>query len=296
MPSPSPRRRRSLTPSSTPAPAPPEARDGAALPRDVLFDVFLRLGPREIMRGAERACTGWRRAAVEEPALWRRVDMTAVPTLSRRRWQAMSRAAVDRGAGQCEAFSGPCDDDLLLYLVERAPSLRSLHLSHDNVSKIALNVEILERLPLLEDVEISLSYFSDYVSQKLFESICQACPGLKKLRMSFDVCHDSNYYDDYMDSYVGDAYTIPVMCELRSLELLCYDLTAAGLTAILDNCPLLETLNISSGNIIIMDEELQAKCARVKNLTLPCYSDDEYYEEYDPDQGFELDSDDEFYY
>lgn len=99
-----------------------ETRDWAALPRDVLLDVFLRLGSsREIMRGAELACAPWRRVAVDEPALWRRVDMATVRLWSPG-WREMVRAAVDRSAGQCAAFAGPADDDSLLYLVERYPS------------------------------------------------------------------------------------------------------------------------------------------------------------------------------
>jgi hypothetical protein len=50
--------------------------------------------------------------------LRRRVDMVTVSTWSAA-GRAMARAAVDRGEGQCEAFSGPFDDDLLLDLVER---------------------------------------------------------------------------------------------------------------------------------------------------------------------------------
>jgi len=103
------------------APAPGEARDWAALPQDILLAVFLKLGPLEIMQGAELVCTAWRRVAVDEPILWRRVDMGTVTTWSAA-GRAMARAAVDRGEGQCEAFSGPCDSDLLLCLIERYQS------------------------------------------------------------------------------------------------------------------------------------------------------------------------------
>ncbi|XP_034599441.1 uncharacterized protein [Setaria viridis] len=57
---------------------PPAARDWAGLPRDVLCIVFLKLGIREIMRGAEFACTAWRRVALKEPALWRRIYMPTI--------------------------------------------------------------------------------------------------------------------------------------------------------------------------------------------------------------------------
>jgi hypothetical protein len=92
--------------------------DWAALPRDILLAVFLKLGPREIMEGPELACTSWRRVAVDEPMLWRRVDMGTVLAWSAG-GRAVARAAVDRGAGQCESFTGHCDHDFLLYMVER---------------------------------------------------------------------------------------------------------------------------------------------------------------------------------
>jgi hypothetical protein len=72
------------------------------------------------MLGAEFVCTTWRRVAVGEALLWRRIDMgidkISVFHPARR---AMARAALDRSAGQCEAFWGSCDSEMLLYLVGR---------------------------------------------------------------------------------------------------------------------------------------------------------------------------------
>ncbi|TVU43210.1 hypothetical protein EJB05_09657, partial [Eragrostis curvula] len=120
MPSSSRRRRRRKNKPPSPA---SEARDWASLPRDILVDVFLRLGPcSQIMRGAERACMAWRRVAVDEPLLWRRIDVATLPLWSGlwlRKGRAMAvRAAVDRSGGQCESFYGNVDDESLLYLVE----------------------------------------------------------------------------------------------------------------------------------------------------------------------------------
>ncbi|TVU43208.1 hypothetical protein EJB05_09655, partial [Eragrostis curvula] len=293
MASPPPRRRRCLM---EPAPAPPETRDWSALPGDILFAVFLKLGPREIMRGADKVCAAWRRGAVGEPALWRRVELTTVPE-----WKAMACAAVDRAAGQCEAYRGPCDNDFLLYLVERATSLKSIRLSHDE-SRVVLNVEQLNKLPLLEDVDISVTHFSNGASRNLFQSVCRACPRLKELRMCFNLNRDSKYNDGDLIGFYQEKYAIPVMCELRSLELLGYYLTVTGLTAILDSCPVLESLNVPGGDYLItsrMDEELRAKCAKLKNVTLSFDSDEESCEEEeecDLEDGYESEPyDDSFY-
>jgi hypothetical protein len=107
-------RHRAEPPSHSPAPS--EPRDWAALPQDILITVFLKLGPREIMLGAEFVWTTWRRAAVGEALLWRRIDLTSFFHPAR---SAMVRAALDRSAGQCEAFCGSCDSEMLLYLVGR---------------------------------------------------------------------------------------------------------------------------------------------------------------------------------
>ncbi|KAF8662524.1 hypothetical protein HU200_056119 [Digitaria exilis] len=86
-----------------PAPAtilPPAARDWAALPSDIVLDVFLRLGPHEVMLGAEQACKPWRHVALEEPMLWRRVGLDKDYT-DKRVKQEMLYVALDRAKGQC---------------------------------------------------------------------------------------------------------------------------------------------------------------------------------------------------
>ncbi|CAL5010838.1 unnamed protein product [Urochloa decumbens] len=268
MPCSSPRRCRPKPAHPPAAAGAAAARDWASLPRDVLSAIFLRLGPcREIMRGAEFACAAWRRAAVEDPGLWRRVDIDVFVLAAaglRKGWRAMLRAAVDRGAGRCEHFSGPCDEELLLYLVERANSLKSLHLLCLHVPNEVLNAAV-KKYPHLEDLELK---FVRFPSDNMLISVCQACPRLKKLNLYFSQCSDDGQL--VLEIIKGG---IPMMSELLSLELFLCDLTNEGLTSILDNCPLLESLYITgSFDYYGMDEELQAKCSRVKNLTLPIYS------------------------
>ncbi|PAN33998.1 hypothetical protein PAHAL_6G062800 [Panicum hallii] len=242
------------------------ARDWASLAPDILITVILMLGPAEIMRGAERAFSSWRRVAVDDPALWRRIDMGTEVLPFSSGGRAAAHAAMDRAAGECEAFSGPCDNHLLFCLVRRAPSLKVLHVKHLYAQNKVLN-SVLNRLPLLEDIEISPS-FASTPSENLLQSVCKDCPRLKKLRLN---CSES------FDFHNGNGVALEIihggiapMHDLRSIELLHCDLTTQGLRAILDNCPLLETLHITGflvgGKI---DEKLRRKCARVKDLTLP---------------------------
>ncbi|RLN05260.1 putative F-box/LRR-repeat protein 9 [Panicum miliaceum] len=84
-----------------------EARDWASLPRDVLVAVFGKLDHIEILTGAGQACRSWRRAAREDPSLWRRVDMRGHDDLFNQvNLHGMAQAAVRRANGQCEAFWG----------------------------------------------------------------------------------------------------------------------------------------------------------------------------------------------
>ncbi|KAL6659444.1 hypothetical protein ACP70R_003484 [Stipagrostis hirtigluma subsp. patula] len=234
---------------------PPAARDWAGLPHDILLSVFLELGPCEIMRGAEHACTAWRRVAVGEPALWRRVNMAGDPPCP----AARLRAVVDRSAGQCVAFSGCCHDDAtLLHLVERSPSLKTLRLLDADAFDIALD-EAIEKVPMLEHLEFSLENLSSYHYEKMLESVCQACPNLNKLKMSL------HSYSTTKGIFDEKKSPIPVMRHLLSLELTACTFSVTKLMAIIDNCPQLESLFITCGRF----EELQAKYTRVKILPVP---------------------------
>ncbi|GJN39446.1 hypothetical protein PR202_gb28567 [Eleusine coracana subsp. coracana] len=270
MPASSCHRNKPCSPVSTPV----EARDWTSLPHDILVDVFQRLGPcYEIMWGTERACKAWRRAAISEPLLWRHIDISTGSQRSQCQ-PTMACAAVDRSRGQCEAFCGPVDMDTLLYLVERAPLLKSLHLSTSCKVDNEIFTMALKKLTILEDLEISASYSRE----NLLKYVCQACPQLEKLRVT--LIDDIDYGSDgssYMEFSDGGFCEISTMCKLRSLKLLDFELTMEGLTTILDNCPILESLHITGSILDIqeMDEDLQVKCARVKNLILPV-DDDKY--------------------
>jgi hypothetical protein len=101
-----------------------EWRDWASLPRDVLCIVLGRLRQTDILRGAGLVCSHWRRAALEEPRLWRHIDLGDGVMPPWREplpagWKAMARVAVDRSAGRCKSFVGYVDADVLVHLANR---------------------------------------------------------------------------------------------------------------------------------------------------------------------------------
>ncbi|KAL6596946.1 hypothetical protein ACP70R_047080 [Stipagrostis hirtigluma subsp. patula] len=55
---------------------PPSGRDWAGLPPEMISHVFHMLDPVELLLGGAAAvCRSWRRAARDEPELWRRIDV-----------------------------------------------------------------------------------------------------------------------------------------------------------------------------------------------------------------------------
>jgi hypothetical protein len=122
-------------------------------------------------------------------------------------------------------------------------------------------------LTFLEDLEISPSYFS----MMKFESVCQACPHLKSLKLRLHMPF----------GYGSDKLAVPMLWELQFLQLTDCEISSDGLKKILDSCPVLESLHITSSLIgTEMDDEVRGKCTRVRNLTLPDYDPDEEYDEY----------------
>ncbi|CAO1944790.1 unnamed protein product [Urochloa humidicola] len=168
-------------------PSPPDSRraDYSALPRNVLLDIFSRIPHADILRGVGLVCAPWRRLAVAEPALWRHIDLSADEDKidwekdAPAEWRAMARAAVDRSAGQCESFRGRADPDFLVYLADRSPSLRSLHVTSRIFWWETLIEGVVKKLPLLERLVLSRGRF--YFSAEMMRAFLDHCPHLELL-------------------------------------------------------------------------------------------------------------------
>ncbi|RLM86473.1 F-box protein SKIP19-like [Panicum miliaceum] len=87
------------------------SRDWAAgLPPELISCILHRLDSIQITLGADfRVCRPWRRAARDEPELWRRIDMRGHGVLSDRSLVDLNQMAVDavrRSRRRCQAFWG----------------------------------------------------------------------------------------------------------------------------------------------------------------------------------------------
>ncbi|CAO2209849.1 unnamed protein product [Urochloa humidicola] len=247
-------------------------RDWAdGLPADVVLAILHRLDHIDILTAADNVCRSWRRAARDEPSLWRRITMRGQKGIARRINRCgMACEAVRRAARECEAFCGEYagDDGFIVYLTEQAPYLKSLRLISCNGVTNEGVAEAVKELPLLEEPEISLC--ENVGGSEVFEVVGIVCPQLKHFRLC------KKLFDVRVRNKDNDVHGIANMHGLRSLQLFSNLLTNKGLETILDNCPHLESLDIRHCFNIDMDETLLLKCARINTLRIPDDPIDDY--------------------
>jgi hypothetical protein len=148
-------------------------------------------------------------------------------------------------------------------------------------------VNLAKKCPLLEEIECS--YYK--MTADFFRYIGHVRPELKRLRIHMEDWYDSDQVrreieEDYRRS-LGyeeetedeeseedwevrqneDAFAIAEsLHELRVLQISGNSLTNKGLYAILDGCPHIECLDISECGHVCVNDELKARCARLKHF------------------------------
>jgi hypothetical protein len=132
-------------------------------------------------------------------------------------------------------------------------------------------VAVGKRSPHLEELELTTC--STKISMK---AVGQAFPQLKRLKLNnrwFDVqCEES--FDNHRALDIASS-----MPELRHLQLFANRLRSNALTAILDSCHHLESLDLRQCFNVLIDAELRAKCGRLKDVKLPKDSASDYEHE-----------------
>ncbi|PKA63981.1 Putative F-box/LRR-repeat protein 23 [Apostasia shenzhenica] len=247
-----------------------EKRNWAELPRDVLTVIFKKIAAIEVLMSAQFVCKPWQQVWCidmrNHADLFSKIDLVS-----------MAKEAVNRSRGHLEAFYAENfgSDELMLYIAERTTILRSLRLiSVHFVSDEALS-QALKRFPLLEELEITLSYFSDEV----LKVVGPACRQLKRFQLNtwpLNISDDDSDSDFEIDRDSEALELAKHMRQLRRLQLFGSRLTNVGLLAILDSCPYLEHLDIRRCLFLDYDESLKKKCAKIKELKLPNDSVDDY--------------------
>lgn len=129
-----------------------------------------------------------------------------------------------------------------------------------NVSDEGLT-EVAEKLPLLEELDISIGN----LSKDPLEAIGRSCPGLKSLKFNMEGYRRPHIECD--EEAFAIAKTMP---ELRHLQLFGNKLTNLGLVAILNGCPKLESLDLRQCFNVNLEGTLGKRCAeQIKDLRRP---------------------------
>ncbi|XP_058768656.1 putative F-box/LRR-repeat protein 23 [Vicia villosa] len=251
------------------------------LPRDITKNILQRLGTLEIVTSASVVCPLWWNIC-KDPLMWSTIDMFTGITIDEitdlfqpdsyfenfSRLEKICRYAVDRSYGHLKDIyiNKFGTDDLLCHIAQSASHLRSMRLEKCYDISTAAFYQVVKNHPFLEELDI---FHSFYEETEFFEHIGQSCPVLKSLKFS--------PYIETLDSKSDDvAFTIAkTMPKLRHLAILNNGLTNNGLLAILDGCPLLESLDVRGCLYLDLDGSLNQRCSeQIKELRFPSDSID----------------------
>ncbi|XP_010688530.2 putative F-box/LRR-repeat protein 23 [Beta vulgaris subsp. vulgaris] len=235
------------------------------LPNDVWSLIFSKLYTTDIIENVQKVCMLFRKLC-KQPCLYKIINMTLsyanMHLMSNA--NAMTRFAVDRSSG-CLVdiyLEYVCDDNTLMYIVERSKNLKHLRLGHNvNVSDKGL-LEAIKKLPILEEMEIC-TYCDGTI-----EAIGHTFPSLKSFSLNGIGCN--SFFNNIF--YVGNEQALPIaknMPNLRKLQVIGNLMTNTGLEAILDGCPLLEYLDLRACFCIDLSGELGKRCGKIKKLRKP---------------------------
>uniref|UniRef100_A0A0D3E087 F-box domain-containing protein n=1 Tax=Brassica oleracea var. oleracea TaxID=109376 RepID=A0A0D3E087_BRAOL len=215
-----------------------ECINWADLPSELTLSILSRLDTIDILENAQKVCTSWHRVC-KDPAMWRKI---VIPRdigdlVYDLKYVAMCRHAVDRSQGGLVEidiwYIGT--DSLLNYIADSFPSLEELE-----VPRCRLMVDFLK-------------------------VVGQSCPNLKTLKLYCEAFMRPRFvYDDFA---LAIAETMP---GLQFLQLVGDLLSDIGVSAILDNCPNLEHLDLRLCFNIKFAGDLEKQCSeRIKVLRRP---------------------------
>ncbi|KAJ7969049.1 F-box protein [Quillaja saponaria] len=248
-----------------------QTRNWLELPQEVTSMILSKLGAIEILESAQKVCSQWRSIS-KDPLMWRTIDMRNLGDLHDMPYnlEKMCRHAIDRSCGQLvdinvEYFG---TDELLEYITNSSSHLRRLRLVCCYYISDEGLIEIVAKLPLLEELDISIHN----LSKEPLEVVGRCCPLLKSVKLNNQGYQHPSYEDD------GDAFAIAQnMSKLRHLQIFGNKLTNYGLQAILDGCPHLESLDLRQCFNVSLEGDLGKICAeQIKVLRLPDDSTDDY--------------------
>lgn len=249
------------------------------LPEDVWFMILSKLKTIDIIENAQKVCMLFRKLC-KQPAMFKIIDMFLPDAFMDLPCDlnVMTRFAVDRSAGGLIGISLEqlCDDDTLMYIVERSKNLKRLVLQHYVYVSDKGLIEAVKKLPTLEELQLIICKFCD----DAVEAVGHACPSLKSFSLNQVASKNPEFAEFGDQEACAIARSMP---QLRHLQLIGSDMTNEGLKAILDGCLLLESLDLRGCFHINLSGDLGRRCERIKRVRYPNDSTEDYaWQVYNP--------------
>ena len=142
-------------------------------------------------------------------------------------------------------------------------------------------IAAIERLPQLEELDLTLCYFTI----RIFKVLRGFCPQLTSLKWNCKYRRVTTIEPDDEYELNKEALTIAeTLGRLCHLQLIGNTMTNRGLEAILNGCPNLESLDLRRCLNLNLNGELGTRCVeQIRNLRLPYDSMEDYPYPADPD-------------
>ncbi|KAK6932121.1 Leucine-rich repeat [Dillenia turbinata] len=201
-----------------------EVRNWLELPSDVTCLILKKLGTVEILTSAQRVCKLWSTLLLAN--LYSSFQLTLVLDAKQCHFPSVSKhALIFKAVLTC-----------YLDMQELTSNLKRLRLVSCCISDEGLS-DAAKKLPLLEDLEISLCFL--LFTRESLEVVGRCCPRLRTLKYN-----KRGYRQPCVECDEEALAIAESMLELHYLQLFGNKLTNDGLQAILDGCPHLEYLDL----------------------------------------------------
>ncbi|CAK8566637.1 unnamed protein product [Lathyrus sativus] len=202
------------------------------LPRDLTENILHRLETIELLTSACHVCTSWWNIC-KDPHMWRTISMThyCISRISEDNLEMFCRNAIERSCGQLESIDIEhfATDDLLAYIADSSGHLRHMRISMCGMLSDKGFIESIKKLPYLESLDISF----DYLSKDSLKAVGRYCPLLQTL-----ICNTTDFDNGVL---FASGETMPGLLHLKMFGVMP---TEDGLFAILNGCPVLESLDL----------------------------------------------------
>ncbi|KAJ4808991.1 F-BOX WITH WD-40 2 [Rhynchospora pubera] len=266
-------------------PKPPtDERDWAGLHPDALMVIFDKVGMHEVLLRTSKVCHPWRKAARDDPLLWKVIDMSKKctdcfidhefdcieATVNVEKVIAnVVKNAVNFGGNNVQQLSiGYFSDEdllenLLEYIAERARLLKNI-----SIVCFTFNERMAMALGKLKQLEELAIVWSRMPSGFMMRAIGSECPQLKCLKLESPF-NRRIYSNKSLWNILGIPQTM-VQLERLQLTVSCITTTNEELLKILERCPNLKILDLhDSFKIALSDDDIRARCARIHSVLPP---------------------------